>query len=119
MNSCLLYRSLDEISHHELRRFQLHRQIFAIQDSDTRFTSQHASGHSDGSQEFLNEHVIAHYGGVNAITIDPFEGRYLLSGGADSTISIWDLEASQHGNPGLHKPLGAVPRHVWFLHMTD
>lgn len=67
----------------------------------------------------MSENVIAHNGGVNAITIDRFEGRYLLSGGADSTISIWDLEASQHGNPGLHKPLGAVPRHVWFPHMTD
>jgi DNA excision repair protein ERCC-8 len=64
----------------------------------------------------MNEHVIAHYGGVNAITIDPFEGRYLLSGGADSTISIWDLEASE---VGLYEPLGTVSRCVWFPHVAD
>ena len=64
----------------------------------------------------MNEHVIAHNGGVNAITIDPFEGRYLLSGGANSIISIWDLEKSQGG---LHEPLGTVLRYVWFPHMAD
>jgi DNA excision repair protein ERCC-8 len=113
MNSYLLYRSLGEIGHHELRRFQLRRQIFTIQASDARFSgsspSKQASGPSDGSQEFMNEHVIAHYGGVNAITIDPFEGRYLLSGGADSTISIWDLEGNE---VGLHEPLGTVLRYM-------
>jgi len=123
MNSYLLYRSLGEIGHHELRHFQLHRQIFAIQASDARFsgssTSKQASGPSDGSQQFMNEHVIAHNGGVNAITIDPFEGRYLLSGGADSTISIWDLEASRPGIPELYEPLGTVLRHVWFPHVAD
>jgi DNA excision repair protein ERCC-8 len=111
MNSYLLYRSLGEISHHEFRRFQLRRQIFAIQASDTRFggthTSSQAFGSSDGSQESMNENIIAHNGGVNAITIDPFEGRYLLSGGADSTISMWDLEASQ-----TCEPLGTVLRYV-------
>lgn len=116
MNSYLLYLSLGETSHHELRRFQLRRQIFAIQASDARFSgscaSQQVSGPCHGSQEFRNESVVAHNGGVNAITIDPFEGKYLLSGGADSTISIWDLESSHVGIPELHEPLGTVLRHV-------
>jgi DNA excision repair protein ERCC-8 len=116
MNSYLLYLSLGETSNHELRRFQLRRQIFAIQASDARFSgscgSQQTSVPNNGSQEFTNENVIAHNGGVNAITIDPFEGRYLLSGGADSTISIWDLEASQADISKLHEPLGTVLRHV-------
>lgn len=116
MNSHLLYRSLGEISHHELRHFQLRRQIFSVQASDAQFNgsyaSQQGSRHNIGSQEFMNENGIAHNGGVNAITIDKFEGRYLLSGGADSTISMWDLETNQPGNPQLYEPLGIVSRYV-------
>ncbi|MCJ1308869.1 hypothetical protein MMC25_002524 [Agyrium rufum] len=36
--------------------------------------------------------VWAHRAGVNALAIDRFEGRYLISGGADSSILCWDLE---------------------------
>ncbi|KIW29675.1 uncharacterized protein PV07_05471 [Cladophialophora immunda] len=35
---------------------------------------------------------IAHQAGVNCLAIDENEGRYLLSGGADSSIRLWDLE---------------------------
>jgi DNA excision repair protein ERCC-8 len=55
--------------------------------------------------------LIAHHGGVNSIVIDRFEGRYLLSGGADASIAIWDLEAAeatQSGSRTLHQPLAAV-----------
>jgi DNA excision repair protein ERCC-8 len=34
----------------------------------------------------------------------------LLSGGADSTISIWDLEAAERKSPVCHYPLGSVKR---------
>ncbi|KAK4937816.1 hypothetical protein LTR10_021619 [Elasticomyces elasticus] len=36
--------------------------------------------------------AIAHQAGVNCLAIDHNEGRYLLSGGADSTVRLWDLE---------------------------
>ncbi|KAG6985295.1 hypothetical protein G7Y79_00118g101930 [Physcia stellaris] len=46
--------------------------------------------------------VLAHKAGVNCITIDKFEGRYLLSGGAESSISLWDLETIRNGSkPGI------------------
>ena len=35
---------------------------------------------------------IAHQAGVNCLAIDQIEGRYLVSGGADSAIRLWDLE---------------------------
>ena len=38
--------------------------------------------------------VWAHRAGVNCLTIDQFEGRYMLSGGSDSSILLWDLESA-------------------------
>lgn len=54
--------------------------------------------------------IPAHIAGVNALTIDRFEGRYLLSGGADSSIAIWDLEAQTASteNGETYLPLSAV-----------
>ena len=50
---------------------------------------------------------IAHGAGVSSIDIDRFEGRYLLSAGADSSLAIWDLEASctTPGSQITHVPL--------------
>ncbi|KAF3038808.1 hypothetical protein E8E12_005210 [Didymella heteroderae] len=54
--------------------------------------------------------IPAHMAGLNALTIDKFEGRYLLSGGADSSIAIWDLEAETNSteNGEAYLPLSAV-----------
>lgn len=43
----------------------------------------------------------AHRAGVNTLTIDRFEGRYLLTGAASSTVSLWDLE-SPFSSPSSH-----------------
>ena len=42
----------------------------------------------------------------------------LLSAGADSSVAIWDLEASSASSDGkvLHTPLAHIPRSVLFLH---
>lgn len=51
---------------------------------------------------------------VNALTIDRFDGRYLLSGGADSSIALWDLEAQPtvaDGDGGvIHAPLSTLKK---------
>ncbi|KIW37054.1 uncharacterized protein PV06_10683 [Exophiala oligosperma] len=52
---------------------------------------------------------IAHQAGVNCLTIDQHEGRYLISGGADSTIRLWDLE-EPHESSSTYKPLTTLPR---------
>jgi DNA excision repair protein ERCC-8 len=59
-----------------------------------------------------HKRIPAHVSGVNAITIDKFEGRYLLSGGADSSVAIWDLEAQTTGTEAGETilPLSAVNR---------
>jgi DNA excision repair protein ERCC-8 len=42
--------------------------------------------------------AVAHQAGVNCLAIDNNQGRYLFSGGADSSIRMWDLEADD-GEP--------------------
>jgi DNA excision repair protein ERCC-8 len=37
--------------------------------------------------------IAAHKHGVNALALDKFDGRILLSGGADGSIRLWDLES--------------------------
>jgi len=75
--------------HHVLQRAMGSSLIYALHHSPTLTFSQHLPPPSDPYTR-----VPAHAYGVNALTIDKFEGRYLLSGGADSSIRIWDLEAS-------------------------
>lgn len=45
----------------------------------------------------------AHVGAINSLAIDQQYGRYMLSGGADSSIRLWDL---QDGEPDT--PAGAI-----------
>ncbi|KAK7419340.1 hypothetical protein QQZ08_010873 [Neonectria magnoliae] len=55
--------------------------------------------------------IRAHGAGVSALALDKFDGRILLSGGAEGAIKIWDLEAC--GNPhGLHtfRPASTIAR---------
>jgi DNA excision repair protein ERCC-8 len=64
------------------------------------------------SEDDPHKHIPAHVSGVNAIAIDKFEGRYLLSGGADSSVAIWDLESQTTGTEAGETilPLSAVNR---------
>jgi len=74
---------------HVLQRAVASSLLYALHPSPTLTFSQHLPPPSDPYAR-----VPAHASGVNALTVDRFEGRYLLSGGADSSIRIWDLEAS-------------------------
>lgn len=53
----------------------------------------------------------AHGAGVGSLAVDKFDGRLLVSGGAEGSIKIWDLEAS--GNPhAAHtfRPVSSIAR---------
>lgn len=84
----LLDRAYGFIPNHIVKRATTSRLIHALQPLAVDF-SQHLSHNDDPYRR-----IPAHVAGVNALTIDRFEGRYLLSGGADSSIAIWDLEAN-------------------------
>jgi DNA excision repair protein ERCC-8 len=100
----LLDRAYGFTSHDAVRRATASRLVYALQPSSVNFSQKLPSAESP------NERPPAHVSGVNALTVDPFEGRYLLSGGADSSIAIWDLESepvSTNDYP-TYAPLSAV-----------
>ncbi|CAK7198517.1 hypothetical protein SEUCBS139899_001178 [Sporothrix eucalyptigena] len=54
----------------------------------------------------------AHQAGVNAMALERFDGRIMVSGGSDATIRIWDLEQADIGNPINHnfRPVAEIAR---------
>ncbi|KAL9128982.1 MAG: hypothetical protein Q9217_002457 [Psora testacea] len=53
--------------------------------------------------------VWSHAAGVNCLTIDRFEGRYMLSGGSDSSLLLWDLQSTSNTlDHYVHKPAAKV-----------
>ncbi|KAI9652140.1 MAG: hypothetical protein M1831_007172 [Alyxoria varia] len=74
--------------------------------------------HNDTLRENVNNRrvtVSAHKAGVSALAVDRFEGRYVLSGGADASIFMWDLEAAidetkDGRGPVTHSPVGSVTK---------
>ncbi|EFR00039.1 DNA excision repair protein ERCC-8 [Nannizzia gypsea CBS 118893] len=54
--------------------------------------------------------VWAHKAGVNVLAIDQYEKRYMISGGADTSIHLWDLESRGTELSYLHKPIASVSK---------
>ncbi|KAF4985600.1 hypothetical protein FDECE_16450, partial [Fusarium decemcellulare] len=64
--------------------------------------------------------IRAHGAGVSTLALDKFDGRILLSGGAEGGIKIWDLESC--GNPHkLHtfRPVSSIARSTREQHSTS
>ena len=119
MNSFLLNRQLGSISPQTLATAQNNRLLRSLQAAPNIKFALHAPNNDTTSTEEArqNDHSprssLAHAAGVSSIAIDRFEGKYLLSAGADSSAAIWDLEARSPSTPGnilTHSPLGHVIR---------
>ncbi|KAI9729052.1 MAG: hypothetical protein M1828_000137 [Chrysothrix sp. TS-e1954] len=122
LTTSLLSRSLGDTTAHGFAQEQEERLLRAIQPAPyTRFDATPQVRDSHGASAGVNEGddvetpAIAHKTGVNALTVDRFEGRYLLTGGADASIALWDLESAAPANeerPAMvtHRPSGFVPR---------
>ncbi|KZM20954.1 uncharacterized protein EKO05_0008445 [Ascochyta rabiei] len=89
-----------------LKRATATRLIDALQPAAVTFSRRLPSADDPHAR------IPAHVAGVNAVTIDRFEGRYLLSGGADSSVAMWDLEAATVSTESgeAYLPLSAVNR---------
>lgn len=111
MNSFLLNRQLGAISQAALAQAQNSRLLKALQPAtNISFALQPPSTSGNGSHQIKD---LAHAAGVSSIAIDRFEGRYLISGGSDSSLAVWDLEASQYAAAGkatTHLPLAVSAR---------
>lgn len=100
----LLDRAYGLNSNNALRRATISHLIYALHPSTVNFSQRLPS------EDDPYERIPAHVSGVNALTIDKFEGRYALSGGADSSIAIWDLESQTSATEAgeTYLPLSAV-----------
>src|SRR6202021_809434 len=67
----------------------------ADQGSDTRVSSE------------VEQHI-AHKAGANCLTIDNNDGRFLISGGAEADINLFDLEAKIEGH--VYQPAATISR---------
>ena len=114
MNSSLLSRELGTLTPKALQQIETNRLLLALQaapgirfDGTDGATS--GAGHSHGCDE---GDVWAHRAGVNCVTIDKFEGRYMLSGGAESSIKLWDLESAETTLKSFtYRPAGRVQKY--------
>ncbi|KAL6708659.1 hypothetical protein ACN47E_002355 [Coniothyrium glycines] len=86
-NQHLLDRAYGLISNKTFSRTTTSPFVHTLHATTTNFS------HGLPSFEEPHRQRPAHVAGVSAMTIDRFEGRYLLSGGVDSSVAIWDLEA--------------------------
>ncbi|KAL8773216.1 MAG: hypothetical protein Q9209_001892 [Squamulea sp. 1 TL-2023] len=103
MDSQLFARALGSVGPEAIQQAELSRRLHAIQPvPDIKF-----DGHgpqpttNDGDQHnrsrgAIGNEIRAHRAGVNCIAIDRFEGRHLISGGAEASIKIWDLATAEH-----------------------
>ncbi|EEH45195.2 uncharacterized protein PADG_01345 [Paracoccidioides brasiliensis Pb18] len=57
-----------------------------------------------------NDGVWAHKSGVNVLTIDRYEKRFMVSGGVDASIHLWDLETRGSESNYLHKSIASVTK---------
>ncbi|KAI9814888.1 MAG: hypothetical protein M1832_005616 [Thelocarpon impressellum] len=115
MNDALHLRALGIVPPRTLARHFTSSLLHALQPAPgVRFSSAltpadgSATRAEDGEEEVA---VKAHGSGVNALVVDRFEGRWMISGGADASIFLWDLERAPVSGKGiLHSPVGAVAK---------
>ncbi|CAL3967474.1 unnamed protein product [Diplocarpon coronariae] len=122
MNRLLFDRSTGSLSAQQFARTQTAQLIHSIQfaprlrfnggEREAAFAddAQTEGAQLRASQQAANQfRVWAHQLGVNALAKD-IENRFLISGGADSTIKLWDLDESRPWAKHTFKPSRVVPR---------
>ncbi len=108
MNQLLLSRRLGLVDPNALKRAQYQRLLYAVTPEESiKFGIQrtHGSvsahglpGSSAQREQTVDEarvtggNAVAHSGGVNVLAVDAQTGKYLISGGADSAVRLWNLE---------------------------
>ena len=113
MNGHLFDRALGHRGQINLQRYETARQIdvFAARPDILFDGSTSEQGVPVSRRSIDADKIWAHSAGAQCLVIDHFDGRYMLSGGADASIHLWDLEQAAQPDCTLkHKPLGSVER---------
>ncbi|KAH8700286.1 WD repeat protein [Talaromyces proteolyticus] len=115
MNSFLLNRAQGSIKPLDFHVAQTSRLVRLLEPSPRiRFTCEATTDGSNSEEHALNGgvsgEIVAHKAGVNALAIDRYGGRYMVSGGADPSIRLWDLESRGSELGHLYNPVAVVDR---------
>ncbi|KAJ5733342.1 hypothetical protein N7533_013789 [Penicillium manginii] len=117
MNSYLLNRALGSVAPNEFHTAQTERLVRNLEPAPgIRFSSRKAVPDQSEDDTTLNpdfdptEKLYAHKSGVNCLAIDQFEGRYMISGGADPSIHLWDLESRGSELEHIHRACASVSK---------
>ncbi|KAI4600664.1 hypothetical protein KJ359_012825 [Pestalotiopsis sp. 9143b] len=115
MNQLLFERSTGSVGPNAFARLQTTKLLKSFGaapqfrfDGGERGTAIHQD---EAGPSTLRSGIWAHQAGVNAIAVERFDGRILVSGGSDASVKLWDLESC--GNPSenhTYKPIATVKR---------
>lgn len=114
MNQLLFSRATGSLSPEAFSRIQTAQLIQSIQSySDLRFkgpgSQADAEAETSNAGALSEPKIWAHQAGVNSLAID-VDSRYLVSGGADSTIRLWDVQEWSPRTKRDLVPIGEVAR---------
>lgn len=118
MNRLLFDRSTGSLGPHAFARIQSSQRLHAIvpaprllfDGGEKEVVPRAGATEEPNSQDGeVEEKSWTHQAGVNALAID-IDGKLLASGGADSSIKLWNLEGIPQGIVNTSRPSGAVSR---------
>jgi DNA excision repair protein ERCC-8 len=126
MNQLLLSRRLGYAGPQTFQRTQYERLLHAVTpDPLVKFDTRHFQDDKDPQDPLKSavsldqtssaaittrDDAVAHIGGVNVLVVDEQTGRYLISGGADSAVRLWDLEGHGPNDPYPFHPVASITR---------
>ncbi|KAL4761539.1 WD repeat protein [Aspergillus foveolatus] len=111
MNSYLLNRALGSIPPSAFHSAQTLRLVHNLEPAPgIRFSSVAQPANSETRKSSADE-IYAHKAGANVLAFDQYDGRFMVSGGADPSIHLWDLEARGSELSYTHRPAASVTKY--------
>ncbi|KAL4918984.1 WD40-repeat-containing domain protein [Aspergillus aurantiobrunneus] len=111
MNSYLLNRALGSVAPSTFQSAQAIRLVHNLESAPgIRFSSTNTRSVNSGGDLLFSDEILAHRAGANVLAIDQNEGRFMVSGGADPSIHLWDLETRASELSYTHEPVASLSK---------